>query len=78
MFVPKDKRKWGYYVYPLLEGSRFVGRIEIKADRSKGEMEVTGFWPEPGVSWGEKRNSKLRLELKRFSKLAGVAKIIWS
>jgi len=78
MFVPKDKRKWGYYVYPLLEGSRFVGRIEIKAARSKGEMEVTGFWPEQGANWGKKRKDKLRLELKRFSKLAGIDKIIWS
>ncbi|MCF6327186.1 MAG: winged helix DNA-binding domain-containing protein [Devosiaceae bacterium] len=77
MFVPKDKRKWGYYVYPLLEGARFVGRIEIKADRSKGEMQVTGFWPEQGVRWGEQRKGKLRSELKRFSKLAGIAKIIW-
>ncbi|MEL6216279.1 MAG: crosslink repair DNA glycosylase YcaQ family protein, partial [Pseudomonadota bacterium] len=27
MFVPANKRRWGYYVYPLLEGDRFVGRI---------------------------------------------------
>jgi len=72
MFVPKTKRKWGYYVYPLLEGVRFVGRIEIKADRGRGEMNVTGFWPEPGVRWGAKRQSKLHSELGRFSKLAGV------
>ncbi len=72
MFVPKTKRKWGYYVYPLLEGARFVGRIEIRADRGRGEMNVTGFWPEPGVRWGEKRKSKLHSELGRFSKLAGV------
>ncbi len=77
MFVPKNKRKWGYYVYPLLEGSRFVGRIEIKADRAKGEMQVTGFWAEPGVGWGEKRKNKLRSELKRFSKLVNIDKIVW-
>ena len=24
IFVPESKRKWGYYVYPLLEGNKFV------------------------------------------------------
>ena len=78
MFVPKARRKWGYYVYPLLEGTRFVGRIEIRADRAGGEMNVTGFWPEPGVKWGDRRKNKLRSELVRFSKLAGVGDVIWN
>lgn len=72
IFVPKAKRKWGYYVYPLLEGDRFVGRIELKADRAKGTMRVENFWPEPGVNWPAKRFEKLERELHRFAKLAGV------
>ncbi len=47
MFVPKAQRRWGYYVYPLLEADRFVGRIELKADRTAGWLAVTGFWAEP-------------------------------
>ena len=77
MFVPKDKRIWGYYVYPLLEGSRFVGRIELKADRAKGEMRVTGFWSEPGVRWGGGRNNRLQSELDRFARFVGVGAIEW-
>lgn len=73
MFVPKDKRIWGYYVYPLLEGARFVGRIEIKADRAKGEMRVTGFWPEAGVKWSQNRRGKLRAELDRFARFVGLS-----
>ena len=78
MFVPKAKRIWGYYVYPLLEGDRFVGRIEIKGDRAKGEMTVTGFWPEPGVKWPTTRGAKLAAELIRFARLAGITTIHWS
>ena len=72
MFVPAARRRWGYYVYPLLEGDRFVGRIEAKCDRSSGLLRVTGFWPEAGVRWGQGRMDRLRVELDRFARLAGL------
>ncbi len=77
MFVPAAKRRWGYYVYPLLEGDRFVGRIELKADRAKGWLRVTGFWPEQRVKWGAARLDKLEAELARFARLAGINDISW-
>ncbi|MFD1159905.1 winged helix-turn-helix domain-containing protein [Roseovarius aestuarii] len=77
MFVPAAKRRWGYYVYPLLEGDRFVGRIELKADRAQGWMKVTGFWPEVPVKWGAARLEKLEAELGRFARLAGIEDISW-
>lgn len=78
MFVPKAKRQWGYYVYPLLEGDRFVGRIELKADRTQNWMRVIGFWPEVGVKWGAARLDKLDAELRRFARLAGISDVEWT
>ncbi|MGJ8603149.1 MAG: winged helix-turn-helix domain-containing protein [Marivita sp.] len=72
MFVPAAKRQWGYYVYPLLEGDRFVGRIEVKADRAKGSMTVLNLWWEPGVSASKQRMQKLDAELARLARLVGV------
>ncbi len=77
MFVPQAKRRWGYYVYPLLEGDRFVGRCEIKADRAKGWLRVTGFWPEPKVKWTTARLAKFEAELVRFARLAGIRDVDW-
>ncbi len=77
MFVPADRRRWGYYVYPLLEGDRFVGRTELKADRKAGWLRVTGLWPEPGVRWGARRTARLEAELGRLARMIGVPCVEW-
>ena len=73
MFVPKSDRRWGYYVYPLLEADRFVGRIELKGDRRDGMIRIVGFWPEPGVRWSAARRARLQAELQRFARLGGLS-----
>ncbi|GAB5458436.1 MAG: crosslink repair DNA glycosylase YcaQ family protein [Henriciella sp.] len=77
MFVPAAKRRWGYYVYPLLEGDRFVGRIEVKADRKAGELNVLSLWAETKVKWTPARATKLEAELARLARLAGVTDVVW-
>ena len=77
IFVPVAKRKWGYYVFPLLEGDRFVGRIEAKADRDQGVLTITNVWPEPGVKWSAPRSAKLEAELIRFARFVSVGEVNW-
>jgi len=77
IFVPSAKRKWGYYVYPLLEGGKFVGRIKLKADRKAGVLCVHKLWKEPRVKWTTARSNKLSSELARFARLIGVENIEW-
>lgn len=77
MFVPAAKRIWGYYVYPILEGDRFVGRIEVKANRAASELTVIGFWPEPGVKWPASRQAKLDAELDRLGRFVSCHQVTW-
>lgn len=78
MFVPAAKRRWGYYVYPLLEGNRFVGRIEAKGDRKSGTLSVTKYWAETEKLRSDKRVDKLDAELRRLAKLAGLKRVVWA
>lgn len=71
IFVPAAKRKYGYYVYPLLEGARFVGRIEVQVDRAKGVFRLQNTWPEHGVKWSTTRRNKLQSELVRMAQFIG-------
>lgn len=77
IFVPAAKRKWGYYVFPILEGDRLVGRIEAKADRAKGHLNVLNLWSEPKVRWTKARAEKLAAELERFARFVSLQEINW-
>ncbi len=77
IFVPQAKRIWGYYVYPLLEGDRFIGRIEARADRKSGRLNILNLWSEPGQRWGEGRTKRLDAELSRITRLCDCTDVIW-
>jgi len=48
VYVPAAKRRWGYYVLPILFGDRLVGRIEPRIERRTGVLRIVGLWWEDG------------------------------
>jgi len=48
VYVPLARRRWGYYVLPILFKDRLVGRIEPRIDRREGRLRILGLWWEPG------------------------------
>lgn len=49
-YTPGPKRRYGYFVLPVLVGNRIVARIDAKAWRREGVFEVISFHPEDGVA----------------------------
>lgn len=44
-YLPPAKRKYGYYLVPILHRGRLVARADVKAHRQQGVFEVKGlFW----------------------------------
>jgi hypothetical protein len=66
IYTPVEKRKYGYYVLPILYGEELVGRVEAVADRRQKALRVKGIWWEKKAYRGE-----LRKCLKRFAKFNG-------
>ena len=64
IYVPEEKREYGYYVFPLLEGDWLVGRIDMR--RREGRLYVRALWPERGVRLGKGRLKRIRRELDRI------------
>ncbi len=79
VYVPESKRKWGYYVLPILFGDRFVGRIEPRLDRKAKTLNILGIWFEPAFAPMEDPRfiPALREALDAYRSFVGATKIAW-
>jgi uncharacterized protein len=77
VFVPEAKREYGYYVFPLLEGDRLIGRIDMKANRKAQTLDVKRLWLEKGVKASSGRLEKLDAELLRLARFTGVERVVY-
>ncbi|MDQ7776885.1 MAG: crosslink repair DNA glycosylase YcaQ family protein [Paracoccus aminovorans] len=73
IFVPAPRRQYGYYVFPVLQGDRLIGRLDARRDGAV--LAVRAFWPEPGQRMGKARLAGLLAELQRLLPLAGAGEI---
>jgi uncharacterized protein YcaQ len=79
-FFKAEKRRWGYYVLPIVFGDRFVGRIEPRIERDEGVVQILGLWWQDGFA--PKRADgfvdTMRDALCAYLRFAGAERIEWA
>lgn len=66
-YVPRPKRKFGYFALPILFQDRFVGRADCKADRKNKEFHVYNLTIEKDVKCDELLIQQLSQGIREFA-----------
>ncbi len=80
LFIPPAKRRWGWYVLPMLFRDRLVGRIEPRIDRAGGQVQVLDLWWEDGFSPRRTESfvDAMREALRAYLGFAGATRLEWA
>jgi len=77
IYVPQDKRVFGYYSLPVLHNRKLVGRIDLKSDRQSGVLVSQAAWAE---EWADAKQidsiaAGLAKNLREAQKWQGLSEI---
>jgi hypothetical protein len=80
VYVPERKRRWGYYVLPILFRDRLVGRIEPRINRAGGRVQVLGVWWEEGFDPRRADGfvDAMRAALRAYLRFAVATRLEWA
>jgi uncharacterized protein len=80
LFVSPAKRRWGWYVLPILFGDRLVGRIEPRIDREEGVVRVLNLWWEGSFDprRAEGFVDAMRAALRAYLQFASASRLEWA
>jgi uncharacterized protein YcaQ len=74
IYVPAPKRQFGYYVWPFLLDGHLVGRVDLKAERTRDALHAVGAFTEPGQDKSRVANA-LAAELRTMASWLGLSEV---
>jgi hypothetical protein len=80
LFIPPAKRRWGWYVLPIVFRDRLVGRIEPRIDRDESRVQVLDIWWEDGFAPRRVEGfvDAMRDALRAYLAFARASRIEWA
>ena len=75
IYTPADKRKYGFYVLPLLYNDNFIGRMEAIADKKTSTLTVKNIWYEDNIKQTKKLLAAIEICINRFAEFNDCNKI---
>ncbi len=78
IYVPKAKRKFGYYVLPILHGDRLIGRIDPKMDREQGKLFINAVFAEPAAPKSKDTSKAVARSILELADFLGAKETVFS
>jgi uncharacterized protein len=75
IYTPKAKRRWGYFVLPILHHDRLIGRADLAIDRKANRLVAHAVHREPDAPRGKAVARAIRRELERLAKWQGATEL---
>ncbi|MFC2054316.1 winged helix-turn-helix domain-containing protein [Chloroflexota bacterium] len=76
VYKPADKRRYGYYVLPVLYGERFVARFEPVYDKKTRQLTIVNWWWEAEIRLDERMEVELTGCLRQFMDYLDVSRLV--
>ena len=71
-YTPAKDRQYGYFSLPILYHDQLAGRLDPKAHRNEGRMEIKNIYLEPGVAVESEFVNALKTTLENFTRWHGL------
>ena len=75
-YTPAPKRKYGYFVLPILHQGQLIGRLDAKAWRKEGRLEVIRLFLEPGITISAGLIKALAKTLRAYASWQGLSSVV--
>jgi len=75
IYTPAHKRKFGYYVLPILHGDQLIGRIDPKLDREHGRLHIHAVHAEEDAPLNRKTARAIRIAIEDLATFLGAIEI---
>ena len=77
-FLPKEKRKYGTYVLPIVWGENMIGRVDPRLDKESGTLHINAVYAERGAPVDREVAEALGETISRLGKFVGARRVVYS